>query len=427
MFPLASGRRDLLHRLGAVTALAALPVSIPLRAARGEIMTALMIANASISLLRSFSSSGDGGLGAMLRAQGEKLDLISRQISQVQVELGKLAIQVGQLPAEMQEQLTNQSIIDQVNIILGAAAQWREITARASYKPEGRLAPNDDKDLQEIRKQVRQARSILAASEMGERPLSATAGMVTLALEVSVEARLNGTGAGLKEALDSYIEWFERIENPARPTSAAAAYKNLSDAVVASVQDIFRLPLLANDPLNNVLIGDAPPATWYVQRSVANCYEEYRPTKIIPGRYKKACDCVEGGEYWPEAWGHTPKVHHAWRLSYDTQAGVRSWSLQDVTVPLRTNVPASAWTPDFALAACSPERVQVNFASSMDAAQQVALQGAPIVNSLANAKALRDKLEPLNILEARRVFVARALDITREAKKQATAWRSEIA
>lgn len=429
-------RRELLRGVAALAGSPVCSIVAPSKAAAAlDPTTALMIANTSLNVLSAFSGSSDGGLATMLQALSAKLDLLSRQVAEVQEELAKVAAAVGQLPARIQEQLTNESILEQIRAIRGSASEWQEVRRRESFLEPGPLAETDRRDLERVRADVRRARFILAANpEIGEKPLAATVAMVALALETSVESRLNGSGAGLRQSLESYIDWFTRIVDARRATSTATSYSNFSKLARDAVVVLFDSPHIkgappSDAPLDFTIVAGTPPIevawpNWDFRGSTAVCYQEYRPafaTTVTGGGSPGST--TSQSVYIPERFGQKPVVHHAWQVTSTVRDGVRVWHAYDATIPARSGTPPSDWNPEFGLAACEPRRIVMPFSSSLQQAEQAALRQPAITSSLKALEEIKGQIRHLNELEARKTFAARSIEVAKHALQQARVWR----
>jgi len=93
-------------------------------------MTIFAVANTALSVIRSFSGSGSGGLGAMLEASFQYQKTIAADVEQVIRQLNVLSSVMINLPQQMRELLKAQALEEEYARLRGVGTQYFETSRR---------------------------------------------------------------------------------------------------------------------------------------------------------------------------------------------------------------------------------------------------------------------------------------------------------
>jgi hypothetical protein len=203
-------RRSFFRRTLALSALVfgGLPFSVPPAFAAIEVTAALAVINTALALGRLFSSSGS--VGDLLKLQTQMLQTISAQIAVVQrgideilTRLGEIQAMIGQLPAEVVNELYRRRL----NALLGTYTEimsaYQADVARRGVATAHRQ--NADELENELLKPLREVRSVLLTT-----PAYVNVPLLSAALHTEVHAMImcGYRTVRIKPALDRYREWF---------------------------------------------------------------------------------------------------------------------------------------------------------------------------------------------------------------------------
>jgi hypothetical protein len=175
-----------------------------------EVTAALAVINTALALGRLFSSSGS--VADLLKLQTQMLQTISAQIAVVQrgideilARLGEIQTMIGQLPAEVVNELYRRRL----NALLGT---YNEIMAayEADVKAKGIATAhkqNVDELENELLKPLREVRSVLLTT-----PAYLNVPLLSAALHVEVHGMIMAgyRASRIKPALERYREWFTK-------------------------------------------------------------------------------------------------------------------------------------------------------------------------------------------------------------------------
>jgi hypothetical protein len=223
-------KRRFLASLAGGVALAAVPTT---GAAVMDPMTALAIANTTLSVVKSFTRSGDG-LAAMLRAQLVRLDVIIGQLNDIQSSITRLQIRIDELPDEIQGLLREEYRDELINGLVAAADQYAQVLSALQRDPASITHSTTVTELHDILADVSRLRTRLRRSRGGIGPEAATIVPIALALEVGAQGRLQVPSARIRATLDSYDEWARSMSGsePGSIGSEIATQRDLHDALI---------------------------------------------------------------------------------------------------------------------------------------------------------------------------------------------------
>ena len=98
-------------------------------------VTALAAANLAVNVIKGFVGSGDGGLGANLRAMNEKMDVVLGSLKTLQIELAQLATAIGKLPDIYEELNKTAFVSEQIWALQAQTGLWIELLQGAGNNP----------------------------------------------------------------------------------------------------------------------------------------------------------------------------------------------------------------------------------------------------------------------------------------------------
>lgn len=192
---------------------AAVPAALPLIAAAANLISGFM--------------RGDGGMGAMLGAVNQKLDIVIGQLAQVQLALADISTALAQLPDEIDELIKQQYVIEKIASMRGAMGEYLEFqrslatqrTAAGARPPS--LAPAERQRLLELYQRFNAARRELMDSQHGNRPDAALFAPAALIFDLGINLALETPNKIFVELVRGYRAWFLRVENPSLAESTS--------------------------------------------------------------------------------------------------------------------------------------------------------------------------------------------------------------
>jgi len=227
-------RRSLLQAL-AFTPAFTVPAVWPIQAA-ADALVALKGANLALGAISAFARPGNG-LGAMLRAQMQMLQLISIQLNNIHIELARLHETIKDT-SEDQKAFINQRFLDkETSNISGAARRYSEALTASGGDPGHFTIPSVMADIEDIRNVVAQTRTSIQGVNGG---LGADASLVlpvSCAVEIAVRLHLNQPTSTVKETLNGYLDWLNRILGD-QPGSISSEMSSLASEHDETVDDI---------------------------------------------------------------------------------------------------------------------------------------------------------------------------------------------
>ena len=123
-------RRDLLKSTTTILALRGLTLASPLavvlssRPANAWFIAAVQVVGAIAGLMSVFGARGDGGLGAMMTAVQQKLDLIVEQNNRIRQELANLQQAVNDLSDKIIEIFRSNWLMEKASAIDGVVKRF---------------------------------------------------------------------------------------------------------------------------------------------------------------------------------------------------------------------------------------------------------------------------------------------------------------
>ena len=222
--PSGVSRREALKRLAssAVAAriglLTALSSHLSVTRVEAAIPPALPLIAAAANLISGFMR-GDGGMGALLGAINQKLDIVIGQLAKVQLALADISEALTLLPDEIEELLKQQYVIEKISTMRGAIGEYLELQASlvGQRSPSGArpqtLRTLDSQWLTEIYKRFNGARRELMASPHGCRPDAALFAPAAFIFDLSINLTIETPNPVLVELVRGYRDWYVRIED----------------------------------------------------------------------------------------------------------------------------------------------------------------------------------------------------------------------
>lgn len=290
---------SVLSRIGS-SSLGAVPVLVVLQAAAA-------VAGVISAFMRS-----DGGMGAILSALNQKLDLVIQQLVVVQLALADIVKRLNELPDEIDELLKAQFVTEQIAKMRASMAQFLEIQQSMDARRRSGLAPSDanvQEELKELYKRFDDARRTLRASPAGMRPDTALFAPAAFTFDLAINLASSVTNERLIELVRGYKKWFEDIVDPRVPNSTAASISaalKRHDAAVEAIASTHIGNVLGFHPevtiseggpirignltlnapgLSGVLVHTPPivPSLDAPRNVVANCFDRTRITLVTIG------------------------------------------------------------------------------------------------------------------------------------------------
>jgi hypothetical protein len=390
------------------------------RPARGDVMTALAVANTAMAVMRAFAQQpGDGGLLDMMRAVDERLRVLSDQIAGVQTALAQIATQLGSLPEQIRALLDRQLVEDRIMRIHGAVERWRTISGRPTVTAR-QFSERDREDMLDVRRICTQARSELSGTPLGRSALAASLAPTSLALEVALEARV-GEVSNIPSLLDSYDRWLNAIQNAELQASAARGLIDVNRRISEALNRIDREVVLHGAPSH----PSSAPGTWQFGSSRQTCWREnrwlpYCEEVILPmnieGYTRIRCGNSDRHISSPItmvvqiSWSISAEMREAdwrhWRFSFSEAAPIGTCADNQTTI-LRTL------------------NFNQNFSSEGEI-RRLAMARPEILSQRARLSNFPDLEIELNALEAERTFTTRALETAIAARQAVEAYRQTL-
>ncbi len=218
-------------------------------------VTVMAATNAAISLMRSFSSPGNG-LEAMMQAQNAKLNLIITQLGDIQTSLVRLKIDVAQLPTIVTGLLRYQYRDQLISNITGAAGRFATLSRARIADPAYIATANARNELSDILNTATQNRSTLSFLPEGRGPEAAGIAALGLGLEVATLGLLGNGRARILAALDDYAAWIKAM----RSQDAGSIWTTITDCVTrhdAIIDDLKSSEIGRQLRLDNARMGSA--------------------------------------------------------------------------------------------------------------------------------------------------------------------------
>ncbi len=278
------------------------PGSTPARV-RVDPVTVMAATNAAISLMRSFSSPGNG-LEAMMQAQNAKLNLIITQLGDIQTSLVRLKIDVAQLPTIVTGLLRYQYRDELISNITGAAGRFATLSRARITDPAYIATANARNELSDILNTATQNRSTLSFLPEGRGPEAAGIAALGLGLEVATLGLLGNGRARILAALDDYVAWIKAM----RSQDAGSIWTTITDCVTrhdAIIEDLKSSELGRHLPLDNAKMGSAAteipgrvrdPCHVICSLTISGPNPTYAPTAQIASNLRAFCPVGWGTE-----------------------------------------------------------------------------------------------------------------------------------
>lgn len=208
-------RRQLLRSGATVAAMRAIPIAAPLgillpsRPAHAVWwVAAAQVVGAVAGLMSAFSARGDGGIGALMAAVQQKLDLVIAQNAQTQLQLGALQGAVAGLDERFLEILTAEWTKERRSEINGLILRFKETQAAMNDYSDGYLNTVIQNRLDVILTDATKLRTNTMSHEYGlSYELMLTIGAL-MNVEIITHRLMPALGSNsLKERLNSYHNW----------------------------------------------------------------------------------------------------------------------------------------------------------------------------------------------------------------------------
>lgn len=382
--------------------------------------TAIAAANAAVGIIEAFSSRGDGGLVANLRALQEKLDVVVNGIGVLERELGNLAVLVREQAQELEELPSRSFGSERLWSLQGCAGLFaEELSGSRATSP---YPPPVTDDLRVLRNRVRAYRSDLSFSEPGRSALGALAALTAFALEISLETIIEGR-ASLRPILVTYVSWTSGVLDPTLSGSATAALEGIKKSLDAEARDLLKTAGISSEGL---LPATAQGAGYF---SRTYCHQEWWPEveEILKFNHNPDVPPLVLRPHRPEAWGLTSTVRAMRKISYATADDIRAWNFVSAELGVHTEPGKPDWWPED-LAACQPGRFQpkeVGFAHTQAEADKRAADMA-FGQERKVPELVMPYLSKVNLLEQRAAFQRRAIRIANTLKVEAENWLAVV-
>lgn len=219
-----------------------------------------MMASTAIGIIQGFSSKPDG-LGAMLRAQYEMLNLMVGQLENIQQSLGRIESAIADLPGEVRDIVAEQYGNGLLAQIRGSAGNYRSFL-RAYLEDQSVLTSEPVRNqLGLILGSAADRRSTLKELDFGRGPEAAMVLPISMALEIACLSHLRFPTAVIRSRLTDYAEWIDDMMRsdlagsiPDRRAQAMARH----DEILAAAQ---QAPLGARLNIGKMRFANPEPTT----------------------------------------------------------------------------------------------------------------------------------------------------------------------
>lgn len=201
--------------------IAALSLSAVRTARAVDPLTAIALAQTTLSLIRSFSAQPDGGLSAYLQSIHELQKLSLELLDEIAKGIGSLALQINDLRTEIPIFLEQSRLRAYLDDAISAQTQFRIL--RNSYDSATKSQKQKlDLDFLALEQQIVTARGRADSYSSFDAAIA-----VSLCLSVEVAAKYqNGKSVLIPETLRHYLNWLDEILNPNTNGSLARTLKD---------------------------------------------------------------------------------------------------------------------------------------------------------------------------------------------------------